>query len=87
MPCEKGLNKLIPAIYKRSYEDIAMFFFVKGQMQLFPTLKLEQGIENFFRHTGISVEEWDILSARQTYTRMQHDFFDNCKHEATPPDK
>ena len=84
MPCEKELNKLIPKIYKSSFENMGLFFFVKGQLQIFPTMSIEAAINNYFKFSGITVDEWDILSARTTYTRMQTDFY---KNEATPENK
>lgn len=75
MPCEKELVRLIPRIYKHNAENIGLFFFVKAQLQVFPTLKIDQAIRNFFRFADISPDEWDLDSARSTYVRMQKDFY------------
>jgi hypothetical protein len=79
MPKEKPLNKCIPSIYKRNAESIGLFFFVKAQKQIVPAITLEQSIMNFFRCAEISLDEWDIESARTTYSRMQKEFYDDCK--------
>jgi hypothetical protein len=78
MPVEKELTKLIPKIHKYHYENLGLFFFVKGQLKILPTMTLEQAILDYFRFAGISVDEWDIDSAKTTFNRMQHDFYD-CK--------
>jgi hypothetical protein len=78
MPVEKELTKLIPRIYKYNYENIGLFFFVKGQQKILPTVSLTQAINNYFKFAGISQDDWDILSATTTYNKMQKDFY-QCK--------
>lgn len=80
MPKEKPLTKTIPKIYKRNAESISLLSFVRAQKQIVPTVTLDQAIMNFFREFGISMDDWDIESARTTYNRMQKDFFDDCKN-------
>ncbi len=79
MPKEKILTKCIPNIYKRNAENIGMFFWVKGQKNLIPTITIEQAIMSYFRFTGISLDEWDIDSAMTTYIRLQTEFLEDCK--------
>jgi len=81
MPREKELTKLIPKIYRRHAEDIALFFFVKAQKQVFPTLTVERGIQNYFRFANVTEDEWDLLSAVKTYTRMQQEFIEFCRED------
>ena len=38
---------------------------------------------NYFRLTGIGVDDWDLRSASTTYHRMQHDFYDCLRNEKT----
>ena len=75
MPTEKEITKLIPRIYKANHENLGLFFFVKGQLKILPTMKLEQAIMDYFRFIGVSVDDWDLDCARSTYTKMQHDFY------------
>ena len=89
MPTEKEITKLIPRIYKANHENLGLFFFVKGQLKVLPTLSLDAAINNYYRFIDITFEEWDILSARSTYNRMENDFYGKerkCykKNEATP---
>jgi hypothetical protein len=79
MSKEKPLTKPIPKIYKRSAEDLLFFGFVRGQMQVVPTITLQQGIRNFFKHFKIGFDEWDEDCARTTYVRMQNEYFEECK--------
>lgn len=75
MPKEKEVIKIIPKIYKWKTENLGLFFFVRGQLQLVPTMTIDLAIRNFMRFTGISPDEWDIDSARATYTMLQKEFF------------
>jgi len=79
MPKEKKLTKCIPKIYKRNAENIGMFFWVRAQKDLVPTITIEQSIMKFFRFTGIDIEEWDIDCAKVTYCRLQDEFFEDCE--------
>ena len=80
MPKEKEVTKCIPKIYKRNAENIGLFFFVNAQRQIVPTVTLQQAIYNYFRFTGI--EDWDIESAMTTFSRLQKEFYQDCR-EAT----
>jgi len=83
MPVEKELTKLIPRIYKYNAENLGLFFFVKGQLAILPTMTLEQAITKYFKFIGSSPDDWDVLSARTTYNRMQTDFYQCGKNETT----
>ena len=77
MPKEKEVTKCIPKIYKRNAENIGLFFFVNAQRQIVPTVTLQQAIYNYFRFTNI--EDWDIESAMTTFSRLQKEFYHDCK--------
>ena len=83
MPTEKEITKLIPRIYKANHENLGLFFFVKGQLKILPTMKLEQAIMDYFRFIGVSVDDWDMDCARSTYTKMQHDFYNKGNESST----
>ena len=76
MPKEKELTKCIPKIYKRNAENIMLFCWVNAQRQILPTITLDQAIWNFFKFTDI---EWDMESAVSTYSRLQKEYFEDCK--------
>ena len=85
---EKELTKLIPKMYKWNCENMGLFFFCKGQLQIFPTLRIEQVVMNYFRFIDISLDEWDVDSAVATYGRMQNEFYKGIKcNESTPANK
>jgi DNA-binding transcriptional MocR family regulator len=81
MPVEKELTKLIPRIYKWNVENTGLFFWIKAQQQLFPTLTIDNAIKNFIKFTGMSFRDWDIESMRVTFFRLQNDFYG--KNETT----
>lgn len=83
MPVKKEMMKLIPKIYRCSFENNGLYFFVRGQKQLLPTMTVDLAIKNYFREMGISFDEWDLDCARVTYFRMQHEFYDNQKCNET----
>lgn len=75
MPAEKQIIKIIPRIYKWNCENLGLFFFIKAQQQIFPTIRIDQAIHNYFRFIGSSEDEWDLASARSTYARLQNEFY------------
>ena len=74
-------NELIPQIYRRNYESMGLFFFIKAQLQVFPTMTITQAILNFRRLTGIGVDDWDDDSMKVTYNRLQKDFYECSKKD------
>jgi uncharacterized protein len=87
MSIEKDLTKLIPRIYKWNAENLGLFFFIKGQTQIFPTMTIETSVMNYFRFISISVDEWDVQSAMTTYNRLQNEFYSCMKNETAQKDK
>ncbi|MEN6568989.1 MAG: hypothetical protein ABFC18_03150 [Rikenellaceae bacterium] len=79
MPSEKEFKKIIPKMYKWNVENLALFFFIKAQQQVFPTMTIDQGICNYRRFTGITFTEWDLDSMRTTYNRLQKEFYETAK--------
>ena len=77
MPKEKTYKNTIAAIYKRNYEDIAMFYFVEAQRQIVPAISIERGIDNYFRYMGI--KDFNHDSAMTTYSRMKREFHEAAK--------
>ena len=77
MPKVKKYIGLIPRIYKRQYEDIAMFFFIEAQRQIVPAVTIEQGICNFFRFCGIN--DFNLESSMTTYVRLKHEYYESTK--------
>jgi hypothetical protein len=79
MPADKTVNKLIPRIYKWNMENIGLFFFIKAQQQLFPTLSTKQAMNNYRKFINIDFEDWDDECMRTTYNRLQHEFNEASK--------
>lgn len=84
---EKEIVKIMPKYYRWNAYNTSMFFFIKGQLQLFPTMTLDQAISNYYRFTGIDEGEWDRMTIRTQYDRMQHEFYNDQKNEDTKKDK
>jgi len=81
MPKDKELTRLIPRMYKWNLENIGLFFFIKAQVTLIPTITMDQAIKNFRREIGISIDEWDDESIRSTYSRLQKEFYEGAKKD------
>ena len=77
MPKEKELLQGIPRIYKRRYEDIAMFWYVRAQRSILPALSVEKCIENFYKEIGIL--NFNCESVRVTYQQMQNEYYEAAK--------
>jgi hypothetical protein len=74
---EKECTKLIPRIYKKSAENLGLFFFVNAQKQIIPTITIDQAIRNYFKF--LSIDNWDSESATATFGRMQKEYYEDCK--------
>ena len=84
MPKETEYTKIIPKIYRYNYEKLALFFFIRGQLQVLPTMQLKQAIENFRRFTGITESDWDTDCIRTIYNNIRIEFIDlKFKNECT----
>ena len=81
MPKDKELTRLIPRMYKWNLENIGLFFFIRAQVTLIPTITMDQAIKNFRREIGISIDEWDDESIRSTYSRLQKEFYEGAKKD------
>lgn len=82
MPSETEFTKLIPKIYRYNYEKLALFFFIRGQLQILPTMHLKQCIDNFRRFSGIDESEWDENCMRTIYGNIQREFIDHKYNNA-----
>ena len=81
MPLEKPCIKLIPRMYKWSFENSSLFFFIKAQQMIVPTMSIDTAMKNYCKFTGITFQDWEIESMRTIYNRMQNDFYG--KNETT----
>lgn len=82
MPREKSSEKLIPKIYRRKYEDLAMFFYIEGQRDILPALTIEKAMYNFFKK--IREEDFNIESSMTTFVRIQKEYYENSKTSKQP---
>lgn len=84
---EKDIVKLMPKFYRWNAYNTSMFFFIKAQLMLFPTMTLDQSISNYYKFTGLDEGEWDRMAIRMQYNRMQHEFYEDQKDECSKTDK
>lgn len=77
MPKEKTYKGAIARIYKRSYEDIGMLFWVEAQRSLVPGVTIERAIDSYYRFIG--EKEFNHDSAMTTYSRMKKEFYEAQK--------
>jgi hypothetical protein len=71
------LNKLISKIHKRNYEDISMFWYVKGQRDIMPAITIEKAMYNYFK--AIGEDDFNIESRMTIYSRMQKEIYESSK--------
>jgi hypothetical protein len=65
-------EKLIPKFHRRKFEDISLFFYVRGQRDIMPVISVEKAIFNYFKSIGES--EFNIESMISTFTKLQAEF-------------
>lgn len=73
MPKTKDSEKIIPKLYRRKFEDVALLFYVEGQKDIIPAVTIEKAIINFFRKIG--EENYNLESAITTYSNLKKEFF------------
>ena len=74
MPKEKDHICCIPKIYKKSFENIGLFFSVESQKKIVPTITDFQAIRNYYEIIGVS--DFDCNSELVTLSRMRAEFID-----------
>lgn len=79
MPKEKTYKGAIARIYKRSYEDIGMLFWVEAQRSLVPGVTIERAIDSYYRFIG--EKEFNHDSAMTTYSRMKKEFYEAAQKD------
>jgi len=84
---EKEIVKLMPKFYRWNAYNTSMFFFIKAQLMLFPTMTLDQAITNYYKFTSIDEGEWDRMAIRTQYSRMQQEFYQDQRDECTKANK
>ena len=74
MPKLNEIERPIPKLYRRKYEDIGMLFFVEGQISIIPTITIKQALFNYFKY--IKADDFDIKCAEVTLSRLRAEFID-----------
>lgn len=77
------MSKLMPKFYRWNAYNTSMFFFIKAQLQTFPTLTIEAAMNNYRKFTGITEDDWGQESMRAQYVRMQKEFYEDQRDECT----
>lgn len=78
---EIGLD-VIPKIYKRNSEEVALLFWVLAQRSLLPSMSIKESIYRFFEYTNITT--WDIDCALVVFNNLQNDFLNDFKADRLP---
>jgi hypothetical protein len=73
MPAENELIRCIPKIYKRSFENLGLFFFVEAQKQIIPTITVAQAIRNYYKFIG---EDYNLDVARAIFSYLRSEYVD-----------
>lgn len=81
MPKRKECTSIVPKIYQVNAENILLFAWVNAQKQIVPTVTWEQAIWNYFKFLGI--DDWDMDSAMSTFSRLQKQYYQDCKDAST----
>lgn len=54
-------------------------------MRILPTMTIDQAIQNYLKF--IDSDEWNVESARSTFGKLQKEFYECMKDEASKKDK
>ena len=75
MPRTKGIEKLVPSIFRRNALDHLMFGYVQGVRKAIPSTQIMEAIQLFMCDYDLSEDDYSSYSAMTTFCRMQKDFF------------
>lgn len=81
MPIVNKAVQDMPALYRRSVLNTAMFAFVQGAKAALHTLTVEQGVLLFMDTYGLTHETYNYRSAVCTFNRMQLELKESVKYE------
>ena len=73
MPKEREYEKTIPALHRKKFLDIALYFYVTGQMDTLPTINIKQAIVLFLKRHKICEDGWNLENAQQTYSKIRNE--------------
>ncbi len=79
MPRKKPYIGIIEKVYRCSFEDIGLFFWVEGQKRIVPAITIEQSIYQYFKY--LAVEDYNIESAMSVYSLMKKRFYEAAKKD------
>ena len=71
MTKQKPIIQTIPALYKRSAEDLMMYGYVLGMQRGLPTVSTQKCIEMFMREFKLSEDDYSRDSACVTFRRLR----------------
>lgn len=81
MSCNEPMRKMcIPKFYKRQSLDTLMYGFVEGVTRALPTVSISDSITLFQQRFNLKPDDYPIDTARRTYNRMNHEYFDIGKN-------
>lgn len=80
MPKQSNVEKIIPAIYKRTALSQMMFAYVLGCRSALHTVSVEQAILMFMEEFDITHDEYNTESAEVIYHRMYKDLMELKKN-------
>lgn len=77
MNCNEQISKIsIPKFYKRQALDLLMYAFVGGVRRALPTVSIADSIALFQQEFNLKPDDYPLDTARRTYNRMNHEYFD-----------
>lgn len=79
---EAEYKKAIPALYKRGHLETSLFSWVNCARYLFNTVSVDNVIMGFYKYYNISIDEYPLNTARQTYYRMLKELNDLEKKQS-----
>ena len=74
MPQKKQYIGVIEKFYRRSHEDVGMYFWVESARHLVPAITIEQAIFSYFHY--LSIDDFNVESAMATYSRIKKEFYE-----------
>jgi len=81
MPRDTAYKKAIPRFYRRDTLDTSLFTWVVCAKNYFPTLSVENALQEWYKVFGINPDDYPMTTATQTFARMQKEALYKDKDE------
>ena len=76
------LKNNIPALYRKSIMDVAIYVFIDTQKFTIPSISIEESAKAFIAHNNINEEEYSLDAILKSYLRTRKQIIEDEKTDS-----